>query len=249
MKSVSIKNLAIAGMLVSVGILIVLGGQSRAVSSYRDCADDAILRCGAVSESELLQKYDANEGDIQNIYGHYGIGRDVLNDESGDVRHGTVYQDGRVVVDGKTVATNAYSVSRVRFTSAGTPREVTVNGTTLYEGPSMAIFVRPVDAYVFFQDDEFQNAILSACGNPLMATPVHTVKPVKQVVDVEQPEQPVQPQPVVVTEVVEETPQALPQTGIVNVLSGGVGVGSITAASYYWVTSRKNLFLAHLKRQ
>lgn len=174
MRSIKKVYLGVAGLLVAIGALVALnvtGGTTQAVGDYRSCTNDAIIRCGAITEAELLQKYDANEGDVQNIYKHYGISRSDIAGTTSEVKHGTVYQDGRVVVDGKTVATGAYSLSRVKYTSAGEPRTVKINGTTLYEGPSMAIFVRPVDAYVFFRDGQFYRGIISSCANPLVATP------------------------------------------------------------------------------
>lgn len=160
--------LAVTAALVMANIT---GTESQAMSSYRSCSADTIIKCGAISQSELLQKYDQNVGDVKHVYSHYGISRDDIAGASSEVVTGTVYQDGRVVVDGKTIATDAYSLSRVKFTSAGTPRTVTINGTTYYEGPSMRIFTQPVDAFVLLRGGKFYKAILSSCGNPLVATP------------------------------------------------------------------------------
>lgn len=163
--------MGVASVLVAVGAFFALNTQ--ALSSYRDCEPDTIIKCGALSQSELLQHYDNNTGDVQHIYAHYGISRDDIAGKTSDIKVGTVYQDGRVVVDGKTVATNAYSVSRIAFTdkNGNKPRPVTINGTTLYEGPNMSIFLQSVDAFVYFRNGQFYKAILSACGNPLIATP------------------------------------------------------------------------------
>lgn len=162
---------SICTAVVALLLVNIIGTDSQAMSSYRNCNADAILKCGAVSQSELLQKYDQNAGDIKNVYSHYGISRSDIAGSTSEVKTGTVYQDGRVVVDGKTVATGAYSLSRVKFTSAGEPRTVRINGTTYYEGPSMAIFTRSVDAFVMFRDGKFYKAILSSCGNPIIAKP------------------------------------------------------------------------------
>lgn len=166
--------IAAASLVVAVGALVVLnvtGTSSQAISSFRNCNADAIIKCGAITEAELLQKYDQNVGDVQSIYAHYGITRADLAGTASDIVHGTVYRDGRVVVNGKTVATGAYSVSRVRFTSAGTPRNVVINGTTYYEGPSMQIFTGAVDAFIYMRNGQFHKAVLSSCGNPLIAVP------------------------------------------------------------------------------
>lgn len=253
-------SLAVTGLLVAVGALVALSGSTQAVSSYRNCADDAIVRCGAVTESELMRHYNNNVSDVQSIYSRYGISQSDLNGTTSEIKHGTVYQDGRVVVDDEVVARNAYSVSRVKYTSAGTPRTINVNGTTLYEGPNMGVFVRPVDAFVMFRDGQFYRAILSACANPVKATPVKPApkpKPVKPVViekpvvvekevTVEKPvvveKEVVVEKPVVVEkEVVKEVPEELPYTGLESIVGGGLGVGSLTAAGYYWTASRKKL--------
>lgn len=167
-------QIAAASLVVAVGALIALnatGTTTQAVSSFRNCNDDAIIRCGAVTEAELLKYYDENKGDVQNIYKHYGITRGDLAGTSSTIKHGTVDRQGNVYVDGKVVATGAYSVSRVKYTSAGEPRTVVINGKTYYEGPSMAIFTGSVDAFVYMRDGKFHKAVLSSCANPLIATP------------------------------------------------------------------------------
>lgn len=170
--------IAAASLVVAVGAFVALNGTgSQAISSFRNCNDDAIIRCGALTQKELLKNYDANTGDVQSIYRHYGITRADIAGTASDIVHGTVYQDGRVVVNGKTVATGAYSVSRVRFTSQGVPRNVVINGKTYYEGPSMRIFTGPVDAFIYMRDGVFHKAILSSCANPLIATPTEKPKP------------------------------------------------------------------------
>ncbi len=173
--------IAAASLVVAVGALVALnvtGTPSQAVSSFRNCNPDAIIKCGAITEAELLQKYDQNVQDVQSVYKHYGITRGDLAGTASQIKHGTVYRDGRVVVDGKTVATGAYSVSRVKYTSAGQPRNVVINGTTYYEGPSMQIFTGAVDAFVYMRNGQFHKAALSSCGNPLIATPPPAPKPV-----------------------------------------------------------------------
>lgn len=117
--------IAAASLVVAVGALVAINATAgQAISSFRNCNDDAIIRCGAITEAELLQKYDQNVGDVQAVYKHYGITRADLAGTASTIKHGTVYRDGRVVVDGKTVATGAYSVSRIKYTSAGQPTPV-----------------------------------------------------------------------------------------------------------------------------
>lgn len=166
----------IVSIAVVIGALVFLNlpnTQTQGVGTYRNWSADAIVQGGAVSEKELLEKYDQNASGVQSIYKHYGISRSDLAGQTSDIRHGIVYQDGRVVVDGKTVATGAFSVSRKPFydSRGNGPKAVNINGTTFYEGPNMSIFVRSVDAYVYFRDGQFYRAVISSCANPVMATP------------------------------------------------------------------------------
>lgn len=153
--------------------LTMLSTDTQAVGTYRNWNDDAIVRGGSLSEKELLDHYDKNTGGMQSVYKHYGISRTDLTGKTSDIKHGTIYQDGRVVVDGKTVATDAYSVSRTAFNdkNGNAPKKLTIDGTTYYEGPNMSIFTRTVDAYVLYRDGKFYRAIISSCSNPVVATP------------------------------------------------------------------------------
>lgn len=143
-------------------------------SALRSCSEDAIIRCGTLSTDELLSKYDKNaNGDIAAIFNHYGIARSDIAGSTSEVKLGRVYNDGRVVVDGKTMATDAYSVARTRM--SGTARTVGIGGKTYYEGPNMGIFVnRPegYEVYVMFKNGRFHRAVMASCGNPLVGNPV-----------------------------------------------------------------------------
>lgn len=173
MKNIKQVYLVVASLLVAVAAVVALnvtGTTSQAVVNRSNCSNDEIIRCGVTSKEDLVNKYDQNVGNVQAIYKHYGITRGDLTGTDSVIKMGTVYQDGRVVVDGKTVATNAYSVSRVKFSNASRP--VTIDGVTLWEGPDMSIFVRPVDAFVFFRGGEFHRGVLVDCANPILAKPI-----------------------------------------------------------------------------
>lgn len=173
--------ISIASLLV-IGVLVVIdlsNTQIQGVGTYRNYSADAIVQGGAITEKELLQKYDQNASGIQSIYNHYGITRSDLTGQTSDIRHGVVYQDGTIKVDGKTVATGAYSVSRKAFYdhAGNAPRTVKINGTTLYEGPNMSIFVKSVDAFVYFRNGQFYKAAISSCANPVMGNPTEKPTP------------------------------------------------------------------------
>lgn len=161
----------VSAIAIISAIVAIATTPSQAASDYRNCESDAIISCGAITQDELVQKFDKNDSGVQKIYANYGITRDDLIGKTSQIKRGTVYQDGHIAVDGKTVATNAYSLSRKAFydKNGTAPRTVKIDGTTLYEGPNMSIFVRSVDAYVLFRDGQFYRAIISSCANPVMA--------------------------------------------------------------------------------
>lgn len=173
----------IASLVLVIGALVMINlpnTRTQGVSDYRNWSADAIIQGGATTEKELLQKYDANASGVQSIFHHYGIKRSDLAGQTSQIKHGVVYQDGTVKVDGKTVATGAYSVSRKPFwdSRGNAPRTVKVGNTTLYEGPNMSIFVRSVDAYVYFRNGAFYRAVISSCANPVVATATDKPQPV-----------------------------------------------------------------------
>lgn len=174
-----------ASLVVAISALVVINlsnTQTQGVGNYRNWSADAIIQGGAISEKELLDKYNQNASGVQSIFNHYGITASDLSGKTSTIRHGTVFQDGTVYDGNKKVAINAYSVSRLPFNDAygNTPRTINVkNGPTLYEGPNMSIFVRPVDAFILYRDGQFWRAIISSCANPVVATPTEPKTPVK----------------------------------------------------------------------
>lgn len=161
----------LATLVVAIGAMVALSATSADglnVVNRSKCTSDEIIRCGVTSKQDLVNKYDQNHSDVKNIFARYDITR---NDIAGNnVKMGVVHQNGDVVVDGKVVAKNAYSLSRVKFHNHS--RHVVVNGVTLYEGPNMSIFVRSVDAFVYFRDGQFHRGVLVDCANPIVAEPV-----------------------------------------------------------------------------
>lgn len=150
-----------------VGYNIATGDNTLAAETA-ECGDNSIIRCGAMSSDDLKTKYAANDRDLQAIYTHYGISADDIAG-SATAKTGMVNPDGTVVVEGKTVATNMYSVGRT-VQSGGTAVKIT-DATTVFEGPGRVH--SSLSAYVFFNPDgSFKAAIIKVCGNPVKATPV-----------------------------------------------------------------------------
>ena len=158
----------VVGLVSFAGINYITGDAVDAAS--RECDSNAIIRCGAMTEAELAQKYAANTtGDLDNIYSAYGITGNMIANHAGTL--GYVTKTGDVVVDGKVVATDAYSLGRM-YRSGSIAK--TIDGVKYYEGSTSVRFAATrLDAFVYRDTSgKFIGAILLICGNAIRATPV-----------------------------------------------------------------------------
>ncbi len=166
--------IAFASLLVTVGALVALNVISTdaqalgTTSTRRDCTSEDIIYCGALTQTELLQDYDKNDGDVQAIFAHFGIKRTDI--AASTVKMGTLKTNGTIVVDGKTVATNAVSTYRIRTKPEATT--FIVNGKTYYKLPVNGVYYKDADVFVMYKDGQFYQAIQTSCGNVITATPV-----------------------------------------------------------------------------
>lgn len=153
-----------------IGYAVATGDSAKAAEA-KECGDNAIIRCGAMTSSELKSKYAANDRGLKAIYSYYHIdASDIAG--SGSAKIGYVHTNGTVTVDGKVVATNAYTVGRSGSLGG---KKVNANGHTVYEGADR--LKSTLSAFVFFNSDgTFKSAVLRVCGNPVKAKPV--AKPV-----------------------------------------------------------------------
>lgn len=152
-----------------------LAFSSPVAAASRDCDSNAIIHCGALTTSELQQKYNTNAtGDLDDVFAHYGISASDIKSMP-NVKEGHIHKDGRVVVDGVVVATNAKSVGRHDIDGSS---KVTINGKTYYERtPSVSFRSDSLPAFVVLKEDgTFDYAIIKSCGNPVTATNVVKLK-------------------------------------------------------------------------
>lgn len=168
MKKVHIVLFSAVALIGALVAFNVTGTNSQAIRNVRDCDNNSIIYCGALSQSELLKKFDENKTkDLPALYKHYGITRDDMAGKTSQVKIGKVYKDGRVVVDGKVVATEARSVGRHNKPNS---TKVTIAGKTFYERANSQAFVSDsIDAFVLMRNGQFYRAILTACSNPVIA--------------------------------------------------------------------------------
>jgi len=170
MKSVKVMVLGVA--LAVAGLVGVLAFSPSVSAESRECGDNAIIRCGAMGASELKSEYAKNERGLKKIYSYYNIDAvDIASSNSAKI--GTVHTNGDVIVDGKVVATNAYTVGRSGSLGGS---KVDANGWTVYQGADR--LKSTLSAYVFFNSDgSFKSAVIKVCGNPVKATHKKVEKP------------------------------------------------------------------------
>ena len=163
------------GSVVALAMLVTGGLTLIPHADASDCSNNAVVQCGFSSISNLRDKYnrDATPG-MRNIYSYFGLTSDVINHAS--YKTATVYKSGSIVVDGKTVATGAYSAGRYYINGS---TKHTVGGTTFYVRSTTASFLSSsMKGIAFFNSKgAFIGVALYDCGNPVGGKPVPPPKP------------------------------------------------------------------------
>jgi len=166
-------SLAVLAVVVSgIALFGFLTTNSEALP--KDCDDNAITHCGSMDYKDLAEDYKDNKSELSKIYGHYGLSESDILNASSKAKMGRVYKDGRVTVDGKVVATNAYSIGRHNMSGSS---KISIGGKTYYERKTSVSFAADyIVAFVFLDaNGDFRAAILTSCGNPVRATkPVYS---------------------------------------------------------------------------
>ncbi len=164
-------------LIALVFILSTFGVMSVGVS-YAASNNDVIYG-GVSNQADLRQKFDHGDGrnsasNIQAIF------REALGVRSSSelmgMSWGYVYRDGRVVVDGKTVATDAKSSGRINFRNSKP-----LGNTGAYYHDTDIRFssgVNRLRALVKLDSKgEYKFAVIANCGNPVIAKPVPVSDP------------------------------------------------------------------------
>jgi hypothetical protein len=76
------------------------------MSSSRDCDSNAVIKCGALSTSELISRYNSQES-VRTIFHNFGITHTDVATINTTAVSGRITAGGRVLVDGKEVASDA----------------------------------------------------------------------------------------------------------------------------------------------
>ncbi len=239
------KNIVIAVLAFMLGMF-----SAAAVQTTTAASDNDIISGGVSSDSQIRNALTNGDGvnsasNIRAIFKE-AIGVDKANDFR-NMKSGHVYRNGRVVVGGETVATDAQSTGRLNFRNS---KPLGDTGAFMHRTDvRFSQGVERISALVKFDDKgEYMYAVLKNCGNPVIAKPVKVKvvekevekvvekeviveKPVEKIVEkeviVEKPvekvvEKPVKKEVVVekpVSREVEREVEALPEAGATTQVS------------------------------
>lgn len=159
------KLLVLIALALGFATFGVVQLSAHAADDARDCSTNSIIQCGAMSTAEFTQKYNQNpNGDLQQIYEHYGINPAAIN----SAKEGVAQSNGQIIVDGRVVATGARSMGRHSL-RPGAENTVVINGKTYYERAQLTVTLQ---VWAFFDNSgKFIGAIAKSCGNPIWGVP------------------------------------------------------------------------------
>jgi uncharacterized repeat protein (TIGR01451 family) len=153
-------------LLVSIAVFAwALVAQPAIAQDQRDCDNNAIIRCGALTIPELQQKYNQNVGNTQTIFSQFGVSGP--NDFNGMVM-GSVNTNNEMIFNNKVVATNALTAGRQDM-----PGSTPIAGGAYMRPPSVSFANRGMlSALIKMENGQFKFAVITSCGNPVKAQPV-----------------------------------------------------------------------------
>jgi hypothetical protein len=240
-------------LLIALACLVLLAANllnptahALSVSSGRDCDDNAVLRCGALTTNELQQKYHGTG--VIGIFNRFGIASSDISSSGSTAVAGQVTRSGNVLVNGQIVATNAITAGRQNMSGS---TKVMAGGVAFYERPPSVSFASsPLAAFVFMNNGQFSSAIIASCGNPVRATAV--VRTVTPPAPTPQPTPPpaTTPPPQVKSQVTpppaptptpSPQPQELSKTGPAQVIGLGVFATIAGTIGHYFYLRRRSI--------
>jgi hypothetical protein len=163
------SSLLIFFMILGVAVL-ARPAAAMGVSSARDNDSNAVISGGCQTITECQQKFNDDAG-VRNILSCFHINSADMNNMTNNAVVGQVTDSNNVLVNGKVVATHAMTAGRQNI--AGSTRSTCGNSPFFMRPPSVSFASSPLTAFVMMDsNNQFDFAILTSCGNPVMATPV-----------------------------------------------------------------------------
>ena len=174
------KVIAAASGLVLLALVATVVGSPKVYAN--DCGPNAVIYCGFSGNTQFINYLKANKDnypnnphrDLQAIMNRFGLSTSEYERFRTTAQSGTVYKSGsKVVVDGKTVMTDAKSLGRTTLDGRH-DKSMKIGDKTYYYGDVSRVFnSSSIPAKVLFDDKgEVEFVVLTDCGNPVWGTPV-----------------------------------------------------------------------------
>jgi hypothetical protein len=170
------KQLMLTGVFAMAFAAAIGGGfaskQTSSAATGRDCTVNSIDfknmngGCGAQTPHEFADDIrDGNPSDLNEIYSSFGLTPSKHDRFESTAREGIAYQDGRVVVDGQTVMTDAWSIGRTKFSYA---KNYWINNKLFYWSWHTQVLKQNLPVMVMFDENgTVEFSVIKACGNPM----------------------------------------------------------------------------------
>lgn len=161
----------VIALIIGLGLLFSgfwLIANQKVVYAAADCDGNAVIYCGVDSRAELKTKVTKGTGkshqsgsELTALFAKYHA---YPNEFSG-LKLGKVTKENKVIVNGKVVASNVYTVGRHNIQPGST--KVTGLSYPLYKRhPSVSFRSSSLDAYVYLNyDGSMRYAVIKSCGN------------------------------------------------------------------------------------
>ena len=173
---------AASGLMLLALVATVVGSPQKAFAD--DCGPNAIVYCGFNTNTQFINYLKDNKDnypnnphrDLQAIMNKFGLSSADYDKFKSSAKSGTVYRSGsKVVVDGKTVMTDAKSLGRTTLDGRHN-KSISIAGETYYYGDVSRVFnSSSIPAKVLFDEKgTAQFVVLTDCGNPVWGTPVES---------------------------------------------------------------------------
>jgi PKD repeat protein len=174
---------------------VIASAQNQSVSATT-CDKVNIIYCGLSGSntsgyiSSFQNYYNSNKSghsasptvkkdytDVQKVFNYFNASSSIVKGmNTTNTKIGTLYRDGHIVVDGKTVATDAIVAARFSV-----PGAVSIPGTNVYIRRTTSSFAQDkASVIVYFKDGKIVFGAMVNCGNPISGKPVETPKPKPQ---------------------------------------------------------------------
>lgn len=164
-------------LVLAIGTFTVTQLSPHVFARQMECNTNSVMNCGFSSKSDFIAQIKNGDSrghkDLAGLYAAFGFTSSDYDRFVSSAKPALFYKDGRVVVDGKTVATEAFSYGRWQSTHTGPDmKTVSGGGTTIYGNYTTQTFVgySYMTGYVLFDSTgtpEFM--VVDSCGNPITA--------------------------------------------------------------------------------